>query len=178
MPRRVHTDLPLWVSRFTDRHGKPRYRFRRQNARGYSFKAAPGTPDFAAEYEMCLRGEQPASEQRRRPRKSTNVEPAAGAPQVYFIGGASGPIKIGFSMNPAERLADIARHHPGRLKLLAVIAGDQAAEAHLHARFEASRVRGEWFRRTPDLVALIKTLREQAMANPAFPVSQFWVLTC
>ena len=35
--------LPRWVSEYKDRHGKPRYRFRRKGFEAYAFKCAPGT---------------------------------------------------------------------------------------------------------------------------------------
>lgn len=48
--------LPEWVSEYRDRHGKPRYRFRRKGFAIYSFKAAPGTEAFRQEYQACLDG--------------------------------------------------------------------------------------------------------------------------
>lgn len=49
--------LPQWVSEYKDRHGKPRYRFRRNGFTPYTFKAAPGTEAFRQEYEACKQGE-------------------------------------------------------------------------------------------------------------------------
>lgn len=48
--------LPQWVSEYRDRHGKPRYRFRRKGYAQYLFKAAPGTESFRQEYRACLEG--------------------------------------------------------------------------------------------------------------------------
>jgi integrase len=48
--------LPQWVSEFRDRHGKPRYRFRRKGFAQYLFKSAPGTEGFRQEYEGCKLG--------------------------------------------------------------------------------------------------------------------------
>ncbi|UZW55952.1 tyrosine-type recombinase/integrase [Sphingobium sp. JS3065] len=48
--------LPEWVSEYRDRHGKPRYRFRRKGFAVYTFKAAPGTEAFRQEYQACLDG--------------------------------------------------------------------------------------------------------------------------
>ena len=48
--------LPQWVSEFRDRHGKPRYRFRRKGFRQYLFKNAPGTAGFLQEYDACKAG--------------------------------------------------------------------------------------------------------------------------
>src|SRR3546814_7149503 len=48
--------LPQWVSEYRDRHGKPRYRFRRKGYAQYLFKHAPGTEGFRQEYEACKHG--------------------------------------------------------------------------------------------------------------------------
>lgn len=48
--------LPQWVSEYRDRHGKPRYRFRRKGYAQYLFKNAPGTEGFRQEYEACKNG--------------------------------------------------------------------------------------------------------------------------
>lgn len=48
--------LPEWVSEYRDRHGKPRYRFRRKGFAAYAFKSAPGTEAFRQEYAACLDG--------------------------------------------------------------------------------------------------------------------------
>lgn len=49
--------LPQWVSEYRDRHGKPRYRFRRKGYATYHFAALPGTAAFMAEYRACCDGE-------------------------------------------------------------------------------------------------------------------------
>lgn len=48
--------LPDWVSEYTDRHGKRRYRFRRKGFRQYLFKHAPGSEGFRQEYDACVSG--------------------------------------------------------------------------------------------------------------------------
>lgn len=48
--------LPDWVSEYRDRHGKPRYRFRRKGFAQYLFKHAPGSEGFRQEYEACKQG--------------------------------------------------------------------------------------------------------------------------
>ncbi|WP_369026397.1 tyrosine-type recombinase/integrase [Qipengyuania sp. RANM35] len=48
--------LPKWTSEYRDRHGKPRYRFRRKGFAQYLFKHPPGTEGFRQEYEACKRG--------------------------------------------------------------------------------------------------------------------------
>lgn len=48
--------LPRWVSEYRDRHGKPRYRFRRKGYSQYLFRSSPGTESFRQEYQACLDG--------------------------------------------------------------------------------------------------------------------------
>jgi integrase len=48
--------LPQWVSEYRDRHGKPRYRFRRKGFAQYLFKHPPGTEGFRQEYQACKQG--------------------------------------------------------------------------------------------------------------------------
>ncbi len=55
MRKRKRSRLPEYVTRFTDRHGKARYRFRRKGQHTYYFKAEFGSPEFQAEYDACLR---------------------------------------------------------------------------------------------------------------------------
>lgn len=51
---------PQFVSKFTDRHGKVRYRFRRKGYPAHYFKAPFGTKAFEREYAACLEQEKPA----------------------------------------------------------------------------------------------------------------------
>jgi hypothetical protein len=77
---------------------------------------------------------------------------------IYFIRcGAKGPIKIGFSAsNPLGRLGSMQTAHHVSLTLVACMEGTGADEKELHARFKHLRLRGEWFRPQPDLVAFIR----------------------
>lgn len=52
------SDLPPNVTRFVDRHGKVRYRFRRKGWKSAFLKGEPGTPEFHRSYaEIVDRGE-------------------------------------------------------------------------------------------------------------------------
>lgn len=81
---------------------------------------------------------------------------------VYVIADESGLAKIGRGADPWERLKNMQTATPQKLALLALIEGGAEVEQTLHARFASSRVRGEWFRLTPELEALIRE-------NPAPP---------
>lgn len=66
---------------------------------------------------------------------------------VYFIQCAPfGPVKIGSSANPANRIRDIQTASPHELRLLCVAVGSERDEKALHAVFAQERIRGEWFR--------------------------------
>ena len=66
---------------------------------------------------------------------------------IYFIQeGENGPIKIGYSNDPEQRLRKLQDGNPELLKLIAVIPGDRQRERDAHRNLEPFRCRGEWFR--------------------------------
>lgn len=66
---------------------------------------------------------------------------------IYFIrAGEDGPVKIGWAVDPKQRLAALQTAHHEKLLILRVIDGEQAEEQELHRRFSQHRIRGEWFR--------------------------------
>lgn len=78
---------------------------------------------------------------------------------VYFVqpeGG--GPIKIGFSGSIRSRLDAFATSCPFPLRVLGLVPGAMTLEASLHEEFRHTRIRGEWFHPTPDLLARIAAL--------------------
>lgn len=78
---------------------------------------------------------------------------------IYFIRDAlTGLIKIGVSKKPWARLSKMQSDCPGDLSLIATDEGAEPEEAALHMRFAAQRVRGEWFRSCPELLAHILAL--------------------
>jgi Meiotically up-regulated gene 113 len=76
----------------------------------------------------------------------------------YFIGGETGPIKIGFTDDLPRRLREIQSHSPVKLTVLASVGGGIFAELEYHERFAAHRLHGEWFERHPDIVAEIERI--------------------
>ena len=75
---------------------------------------------------------------------------------VYFIQqGDGGPIKVGVACDPTRRLAELQTGCPDKLRLLATRPGGIQEEHRLHAQFAQSRIRGEWFRPSVELIALI-----------------------
>jgi hypothetical protein len=78
---------------------------------------------------------------------------------VYFVGGESGPVKIGWTQQPIkDRLKCIQNGSPVKLHVLATANRHRIAEKWYHRQFASSRLHGEWFDRTPELLAEIERL--------------------
>lgn len=69
-------------------------------------------------------------------------------------------IKIGTANNVLGRICDLQVAIPYCIYLLRMVEGSQAIEGATHSKFEHLRVRGEWFRPDPYLLAHIERLRE------------------
>lgn len=83
----------------------------------------------------------------------------AGRPTfVYFVDSDRGPIKIGAAANPRNRLSGLQVGSPHPLRLIAYCQGTVELERFLHAEFAADRLDGEWFRRTPEILATASEL--------------------
>jgi hypothetical protein len=92
---------------------------------------------------------------------------------VYFIqSGHDGPIKIGTAADPHRRLCQLQTGHHEPLKIIAVADGDQKEERKLHERFAASRVHGEWFRASADVVAYIRNVLWRSSGARCFAMTQ------
>lgn len=77
---------------------------------------------------------------------------------VYFIGSTDGPIKIGIALDVSKRLKGLQTSHPSKLAVLATTAGGREQEKAYHCQFADSRMAGEWFERTPELLGEIERL--------------------
>jgi hypothetical protein len=76
---------------------------------------------------------------------------------VYFITAReTGTVKIGCARDPKDRLAKLQTASPAKLVLEATIFGSHETEIQLHARFAEQRVRGEWFKLTDEIEAVIR----------------------
>lgn len=86
----------------------------------------------------------------------------ARGPHVYFLRpvGQEGPVKIGWSSLPSERLRTYQLWSPVPLELVARYPGDEKLEARFHARFSNQRLHGEWFQGSPGLTATIEAINE------------------
>jgi hypothetical protein len=84
---------------------------------------------------------------------------------IYFILNARAEaIKIGTAVDVSGRLKTLQTGSAEPLELLCSVPGDKDAELRLHRRFAADRLRGEWFRVTPELMGLINALRAADLA--------------
>lgn len=93
--------------------------------------------------------------------------------EVYFMKpvGLYGPIKIGCSYLPSQRLVALSVWSPFELEVVASVPGDFALEAKLHNLFAASRAHREWFHPSEALVAGIVALQEGRSIEEAFGIN-------
>jgi len=83
-------------------------------------------------------------------------------PFVYFIqaGSADGPIKIGCAIDPRRRFATYETWNPQPLTLLGVIPGGVKDEKALHRKLIKSKLRGEWYYPTEEVLEYVKRAHE------------------
>lgn len=83
---------------------------------------------------------------------------------VYFIQARTlGLIKIGHTTGSvAARLGTLQTGSPDELILLGAMPGTCDDEAALHEQFKSCRLHGEWFRPTPEILALAAGCRDFA----------------
>lgn len=91
---------------------------------------------------------------------------------VYFISAGSGPIKIGLSDNPEQRLLDLQTSHYKQLHLLFRVECATRIEAYqlesaFHRWYADVRLMNEWFDVTPSQISadlrLLMTLAKSAI---------------
>lgn len=81
---------------------------------------------------------------------------------VYFIQGeCGGAIKIGYSVSPEKRLKELQTGYPDTLIVILMVPGDESTERALHRKFDASRLKGEWFRPDNYVIEAIKDLQRK-----------------
>jgi hypothetical protein len=79
---------------------------------------------------------------------------------VYFIRpkGMLGPVKIGYSWCPKQRLYELAAWSPFPLEIVFSIEAKPELERKLHRRFYESHLHREWFSPTADVVRAVQAL--------------------
>lgn len=100
---------------------------------------------------------------------------------IYFLRSHSDglPIKIGYARDLSGRLSAIQNGNPHLVVLLAWYWAEdyKAAEAALHEQFASHRIRGEWFRLAPTLLAkvsLVAKARRKSIDAFVEPTSFEW----
>jgi hypothetical protein len=79
--------------------------------------------------------------------------------QVYFVRrGIDGPVKIGTSVDPQQRLRQLQTACAEKLVLLGTVAGGATLERSIHEFCSAFRMEGEWFQPHHRVLALIEAV--------------------
>lgn len=79
---------------------------------------------------------------------------------VYFIqAGDNGPIKIGSSRNPQERLGMLQVGNHAELKMIATVPGSVPLEREVQEDLKAFRRGREWFDPTPEVLDYIEKIQ-------------------
>lgn len=74
---------------------------------------------------------------------------------VYFIDSGE-LVKIGFTIYPVERrLRTLQATSPTKLRLVGATYAHKVVERRLHKKFGHLRAHGEWFRKAPELDAIM-----------------------
>lgn len=87
---------------------------------------------------------------------------------VYFVR-AGDRVKIGRAVDLGQRIRALQTMHADELSLVLSIPAHAALEPAIQNRFAHLKVRGEWFRLAPDLIAFI-----EAVQGGANPVALLW----
>lgn len=121
-----------------------------------------------ADVEALARGGMPALEAREWCRTVCGLGPFDSL--VYFVqteeeDGSPGPIKIGISArsNLTNRLSSMQTDNHRKLWFVAGLTGNGELERALHRRFDAHRIRGEWFHPHPDILSFLGAM---ALGSP------------
>jgi hypothetical protein len=90
---------------------------------------------------------------------------------VYFLKpvGMDGPVKIGCSTAPWDRMVSYAKWAPWPLELVAMIRGGLDLEGRLHAKFAHLQQHQEWFRADPIITATAAAINDGTLDIEALP---------
>ncbi len=99
----------------------------------------------------------------------TRVTAGSRSPETYFcrmeVPTGDRPIKIGASRQPTQRCLELVVGSPYPITLLVDFPGVLLPEYYVHEAFAAERLRGEWFRPSPRLLAFVELL-QRIRSNP------------
>jgi hypothetical protein len=81
--------------------------------------------------------------------------------RIYFIEAVGMDlIKIGYTIDPVKRFMGMLTTSPAPLSLLGSIWGGPRREAEIHAQLEPYRLHGEWFKKVPEVMAVVATAEQ------------------
>ena len=77
---------------------------------------------------------------------------------VYFVEAVGlDLIKIGYALDLEKRFTNLMTSSPAALSLLGVLPGGPRREMEIHDQLAAHRAHGEWFRKVPEVMAVVAT---------------------
>ena len=91
---------------------------------------------------------------------------------VYFVQAGNLPkVKIGYTTGAIRsRMANLQTGSCEVLRLRACIWGGMALEEHLHSKFAADRLHGEWFQLSPEILAFLEMINRDRREQTLPPV--------
>lgn len=93
--------------------------------------------------------------------------------RVYFVEAVGlDLIKIGHSIDLMKRLVSLLTSSPARLFVIGSIPGGRQKEREIHVALHAHRSHGEWFRKTPEVMAIVATADQSHGENLLNPTAQ------
>lgn len=94
--------------------------------------------------------------------EETREEPFHGNGSIYFLW-VGDAIKIGFSKDPVIRLSQLRPGLSDKPKMIVCFPGTMRDEKRLHRRLKAQKLRGEWFRANPTVIAVMQYAMADAL---------------
>ncbi len=95
-------------------------------------------------------------------------------PVYIILADRSGAVKIGYSRNPAARLAQIKTSSPETITVLRLLEGGYELERRLHVRFSDLRIKREWFSYSDEMMGNLGAQEYIAPRKVAPEVFTFW----
>jgi hypothetical protein len=95
---------------------------------------------------------------------------------IYFVRNQDGgPVKIGTSVNLAQRLATLKTEFSGNFQVLGIMDGNHVEERRLHAHFSHRRLNREWFAPGQEIDEfIVANCREWHSSEDAEPKPREW----
>jgi hypothetical protein len=115
---------------------------------------------------LCIRHYQRLKKRDSDARKRAGEVPSSYDTNIYFLRDPDGAIKIGKAVDVKKRIQSLQGGNPRQLTTLLVVQAPRRLEFELHRRFKASRLQGEWFASSPELLDCIASLRDGVVSEP------------